>query len=125
MGANPLQVGEQVLLFPLEVGAGGAVDFGASKSLVLDQGLLSSAALGAVGCHAPPHSSCLLSVSVVFVVSSQATSSLNCWLKKSVFVANFILAAGCAVVSTGGSRHPTVTNSADFFKKRKKNLQKP
>lgn len=114
MGANPLQVGEQVLLLPLEVEA---VLFG---DLMLDQGPLCSAAVGAVGCHAPPRSSCLLSVSAVFVASSRATSSLSCWLKKSVFVADFILAAGCAAVSTGGSRHPTVANSADFFRKRKK-----
>lgn len=119
MGANPLQVREQVLLLPLEVGAGGAVHFGASKSLMLDQGPMSGTALGGLGCHAPPASSCLLSVSAVLVASSQATSSLSCWLKKSVFVADFILAAGCAAVSTGGSRHPTVANFADFFKKRK------
>ncbi|XP_015495006.1 U6 snRNA phosphodiesterase isoform X1 [Parus major] len=61
-----------------------------------------------------------LSVSAVFVASSRATSSLSCWLKKTVFVADSILAAGCAAVSTGGSRHPTVTNFAGFFLKRKK-----
>lgn len=120
MGANPLQVREQVLLLPLEVGPGGAVHFGTSKSLTLEPGPLSGTALRGVGWHAPLRSSCLLSVSAAFVASSRATSSLSCWLKKSVFVADFILVAGCAAVSTGGSRHPMVANFAEFFKKRKK-----
>lgn len=125
MGANSLQVRQQVLLLPSEVGAGEAVHFGALKSLMLGQGLLSGTALGGLGCHAPPASSCLLSVSAVFVASSQATSSWSCWLKRSVFVADFILAAGCAAVSTGGSRHPTVANFADFFKRKEKIFKKP
>lgn len=40
-----------------------------------------------------------------------------------MFAADFILTAVCAVVSTGGSSHPTVTDFADFKKRKKTSLK--
>lgn len=117
MGANPLQVREQVLLLPLEVGVSGAVHFGGSKTIVWHssgwRGLSRTSTL-----FLPAQRLC----GVCGLESGHF--QFDCWLKKSVFVADFILAAGCAAVSTGDSRHPTVANSADFFKKRKKKSSK-
>lgn len=119
MGANPLQVREQVLLLPLEVGGLRAVHVRVLKSLMFNQGQLCSAAQSCACSHTLP--TFFLPAEHLWA-SSQATSKSELLAKNCVFVAGYTLAAVCAAISTGGSSHPTVASFANFTKKEKKSL---